>query len=146
MPFEKSPSLESFAQGIPPEPTDPERGHRIARTVIIGLMVMLGVLVVINLAQSRAVAIIGGYGTITGMVVDANGRPAVAEIIIERTDLVINSQPNGRFTVDGVPEGEHLLVVATANTGIEYPVVAVAGASVDIGTVQTPATTAIPVQ
>lgn len=136
MPLEHSPSLKDFAQGMPPELPDPARGRRWARLLIVALSIALVGLLVVNLAQSRAVAVISGKGTITGQVLGLDGQPAVAELMIEQTDLLIRSAPDGRFVLDQVPAGERLLVVARDGVGVEYPVVVVAGASADIGTVR----------
>jgi hypothetical protein len=101
------------------------------------------VLLVIDIAQSRAVALFSESGTITGMVRDAHGQPAVAAILIEQTEIETRSDASGRFVVARVPAGNHLLVVARDNLGVEYPITAVAGASIDIGTVRVE-TTAVP--
>ncbi|MBX0326707.1 carboxypeptidase-like regulatory domain-containing protein [Oscillochloris sp. ZM17-4] len=143
MPLEDSPSLQDFADGMPPPAPDPGRGHRVARAVIVALSVILGVLLVINVAQSRVVSLISGSGTITGTVVNANGVPTSAEIIIERTERIVRSDASGRFELQQVPAGPQLLVVAFDGVGVEYPITAVAGASVNIGTVQAE-TTAVP--
>ncbi|MFV9504462.1 MAG: carboxypeptidase-like regulatory domain-containing protein [Oscillochloridaceae bacterium umkhey_bin13] len=143
MPLEKSPSLNDFAQGLPPEPADPERRQRMVRYMIMGLMVILVLLLVANVVQSRAVARLSGMGNVRGQVLDRAGRPISAELIIERSELVINAGPDGRFAIQGVPAGDQLLVVAYAGVGVEYPVAVIAGSTVDVGTVQI-ATTAVP--
>lgn len=142
MGLENSPSLKEFEHGLPPRLPDSSRGHRRARALIAVLSVCLAVLVVVNLFSHQMMVFSSGSGTITGMVLDDQGRPAVAEIIIERTDLLTRSDTSGRFAVERVPAGEHLLVVASEDVALEYPIIAVAGTQVDIGTVRV-ATTAV---
>jgi hypothetical protein len=143
MSLENSPPLKAFERGMPPQPPDPTPGRRRTRIAIIVLSLILGGLLVNNLWQSQAVALFNGNGTITGTVHDASGQPAVAEIMIERTKIESRSDASGRFMVAGVPAGEHLLVVARDNLGVEYPIIAVAGSSIDIGIVRVE-TTAVP--
>lgn len=143
MPLEHSPSLSDFAEGMPPASPDPGRGHRWAYLAMAALSILLGALLVISLVQRGVVAHASGRGTITGLVLDASGRPTVAEVMIERTELLTRSDTNGHFVLPQVPAGERLLVVANDGLGVEYPIVAIAGASVDIGTVRVE-TTAVP--
>ena len=144
MPFERSPSLKDFAQGMPPKLPDSAWKQRRIRLAIVVLSLVLGGLILLNVTRSRVIERISGSGTVTGLVLDARGQPAVAEILIERTALVTQSDPSGRFTLPGVPVGQQLLVVAHTGVGVEYPIVAVAGASVDVGTMRVE-TTAVPV-
>jgi hypothetical protein len=143
MSLENSPPLNAFERGMPPPPPDPRPGRLRVRIAIIALSLILGVLLVINLSQSQTLALFSGSGTISGMVRDARGQPAVAAILIEQTEIEARSDARGRFMVAGVPAGKHLLVVARDNLGVEYPIIVVAGANVDIGTVRAE-TTAVP--
>ncbi|WP_161569244.1 carboxypeptidase regulatory-like domain-containing protein [Candidatus Oscillochloris fontis] len=141
-----------FQQLIPPKPHPrqfpPPRPYEweIRVGVRIGTLILalvLVILVIIKIAQSPVMGNIGGYGSISGVVIDSAGRPTSAEIIIEQTNLIIQTDANGRFTLEKVPAGAHLMVVARGNLGVEYPIVAVAGNSVDIGQVEV-VTTAVP--
>ncbi|RRR68386.1 MAG: carboxypeptidase regulatory-like domain-containing protein [Candidatus Viridilinea halotolerans] len=145
MPREHSPALEEFAQGLPPPPPDPAKARRRMRILMSLMTLVLGVLVVINVAQSRTFTLLRGQGTITGQVLDARGMPVQAELIIERTELVVNTEANGTFVIAAVPAGHQRLVVARDGVGVEYPILVIAGASVDVGPVQAE-TTAVPVR
>jgi hypothetical protein len=142
MSLEHSPSLKDFAHGMPPPP-DPTRRRRRIRALITVMSVIFAVLFVINLVQLRSLTLARGSGTISGQVLDAYGAPVVAELIVERTDLVVRSDLQGRFVLPQVPVGAHLLVVAHDGVGVEYPVVVVAGAHVDVGVLRAE-TTAVP--
>lgn len=142
MSLENSPSLKEFEHGMPPPP-DPNRRRQRIRALIIVMSVIFSVLIVINLLQLRSLNLARGSGTISGQVLDARGTPVVAELIVERTDLVVRSDAQGRFELPQVPVGEHLLVVARDGVGVEYPIVVVAGTHVDLGVVRAE-TTAVP--
>ncbi|EFO81613.1 hypothetical protein OSCT_0468 [Oscillochloris trichoides DG-6] len=141
-----------FQRLIPPKPhprqfPPPRRYEWELRVAVrIGtliLAIILVILVIIKIAQSPMAATIGGYGSISGIVIDSSGQPTTAEIIIEQTNLITATDANGRFVIEKVPAGAHLLVVARDNLGVEYPIVAIAGNSVDIGQVEV-VTTAVP--
>lgn len=136
MELEDSPPLEDFAQGLPPSKAKAKSARKKIRPTIIFLSAVLAILVLVSQIQSRMVLLTNGSGTITGMVLDARGRPQVAEIIVERTKLVVQTDANGRFVVHNVPEGNQLLVVARDGVGVEYSIIAEPGDTVDIGTVQ----------
>lgn len=142
MSLENSPSLQEFTHGMPPPP-DPMRGRRRMRALIVVMSVIFGALFIVNVIQLRSFTLARGNGTISGQVVDARGAPVVAELIVERTELVVRSDAEGRFVLPQVPVGDHLLVVARDGVGVEYPVVVVAGAHVDVGVVRAE-TTAVP--
>jgi hypothetical protein len=129
---------------IPPPPPSPwKKRARIAMFALAGLIVLL---LVVRVSQSLiSTANIGNdtSGTVVGMVLDDSGRPVAAELIIERTELSVFADADGRFELREVPTGPQFLVVGYQGFGAEYPIQVLVGQTTDVGIVQ-PATTAIP--
>ena len=80
-----------------------------------------------------------GSGTVVGSVVDTQGKPVAANVLIVRTDLETQADAQGRFELRGVPAGDHLVVVALTVSGVQYRVQVAAGQVTDIGQLRAPA-------
>jgi hypothetical protein len=144
MAYEQSPSLRTYEQGLPSTPPPDRSARRKWLWVIISVLAVATVtLAVITFARSTAAAILVGTGTVTGKVVDESNRPIVAEIFVLHTNIEAKSNSDGTFEIRGVPAGQQSVVVAYQGAGREIVVDVVAGAQVNMGTVQLTAT-AIP--
>ncbi len=141
MPYEKSPSLEAYAEGLPPSPP-PESStrHRWLWVVILVLAAAFVGLVLINFMRSSSAELLVGTGTVTGRVVDEKNRPLEADIFVLRTSIEARSSEDGSFELQGVPAGQQAIVVAHQGAGREFSVVVVAGSRVDMGLLQLTAT------
>ena len=111
--------------------------------IIIVLFLILTGLLFINFGGSAELNTFRGKGSVSGFVVDEKGTAVKAEIILAGTDLQTMTDETGRFLLNDIPEGQRLLVVGYDLTGWEYPVVVIAGQTLDIGkisvvTTQTP--------
>lgn len=133
MAFEESPSLELYKEGMPSRLPDPSRKRRILWMWIAGLTILSVGLTFLNMAQSGALAIMTGKGSVSGIVYDEQGNPAVAEVFVFGTDLSTRSDSSGRFVLNGVPAGPQVIVVAYRNIGREYTVQVMVGETVDMG-------------
>lgn len=141
MAYEQSPSLEAYEKGLPSSPPPDTSTHRKWLWVVITVLAAVTVaLAVIAFARSTTMAILVGTGTVTGRVVDESNRPIVAEIFVLHTNIEANSDSNGTFEIHGVPTGQQSIVVAYQGAGREITIDVLAGAKVDVGTVQLTAT------
>ncbi|MGQ9502782.1 MAG: carboxypeptidase regulatory-like domain-containing protein [Anaerolineae bacterium] len=145
MAYEQSPSLKAYEEGLPPSPPHDRSTRRKWLWGIITVLALATVaLAVITFARSTAAAILMGTGTVTGKVVDESNRPIVAEIFVLHTNIEVKSNSDGSFEIHGVPAGLQSVVVAYQGAGREITIDVLAGAKVDMGTVQLTAT-AIPI-
>lgn len=144
MAYERSPSLKTYGEGLPSSPPPDTSAQRKWFWVVITVLAVTTVaLAVITFARSTTAAILVGTGTVTGKVVDESNQPIVAEVFVLHTNIEAKSNADGIFEIHGVPAGPQSVVVAYQGAGREIMVDVVAGAQVNIGTVQLTAT-AIP--
>ena len=134
---ENSPSLDEFAQGMPLELPDPSKKRKRLWT-IIGILSAIALMLAGNMfVISDTAAILAGTGTVTGVVVDENNQPMPgAEIYVLGSRVKGESDAYGFFEVQDVPAGSRSIVVACGGTGYEYPILVIAGESVDLGEVR----------
>lgn len=141
MAYEQSPSLKEYEEGLPSSPPpDTSTRHKWLWAVITVLAVATVALAVITFVRSTAAAILVGTGSVTGKVVDESNRPIVADIFVLHTNIEARSNAEGLFEIHGVPAGQQSVVVAYQGAGREIIVDVVAGAQVNVGTVQLTAT------
>lgn len=136
MAFEKSPSLEEFEDGIPEKLSDSSSRRKRIRILVLLLIASLGVLLAAVFAQSDASALLDGKGSISGRAVDDKGSPFQGSIFILGTNLETVTQPDGTFLLEDVPGGTRTLILANEHAGYEFPVLIIAGETVDIGEIQ----------
>jgi len=79
-----------------------------------------------------------GFGTIVGRVVDAAGRPVMAEIIVEGSEISGRATPDGHFRLTKVPAGRRALLIGYMYMAREYFVTIRDGETVDIGQIVMP--------
>ncbi len=138
-------SFKDFAPGAIPTPP-PSPTQKRMRMAIIALSALVAFLLVVKVLPSITDGFSAiGSGVIVGQVVDGYGRPLSAELIVERTDIIVQTDTDGRFELRGVPRGAQILLVANDGIGVEYPVNIRFGQTVDVGAVQAEVT-AIPAQ
>ena len=136
MAFEKSPSLEEFEDGMPQKLSDPSARRKRIRTLALLVIGLLLVFLAISFAQSDASALLAGKGSLSGQALDDSGAPFQGYILIVGTEIEVETNADGTFLVEGVPAGTRTLVLANEYAGYEFPVVVVAGETVDIGDIQ----------
>jgi hypothetical protein len=139
MSSEKSPTIGQVQ--IHTSATPPRRGlSREARWAIIGvLLIVFSVLAVLNLLPRDSLERLAGTGSIVGSIVDANGKPIAANVLVVKTELEMRTDALGHFELRGVPAGDHLVVVALTVSGVEYRVQVAAGQVADMGQLRAPA-------
>ncbi|WP_165360548.1 carboxypeptidase-like regulatory domain-containing protein [Candidatus Chloroploca sp. Khr17] len=136
-------SFKDLVPGSTPPPPPP-RWQKPVRIALIVLSITTGLLLVIRLVQMMDIvpSVAGtGSGTVAGQVVDQAGRPQPAEVIIQTTDLIVQTAPDGRFQIAGVPAGAQVLVVARDGVAVEYPITVRNGQTINVGTVKSETTT-----
>jgi len=138
MSLEDSPTLDDYEDGIPAKLADPGKNKKIARLVILFLLIGLLVLAGLNWLQSQEAGLLTGRGDLRGVVLDLNRQPIQAEVFLVGVDKTALSGPDGRFELKNVPAGAHTLVVAYQSSGQKYPCVVQPGAQVDLGTLLAP--------
>jgi hypothetical protein len=136
MAFEKPPSLDDYREIMPEHPKEITPGQKRARILLIVLGIFVLGLAALNLMKNDFTSTLRGTGAVRGMVLDAQGSPFVGNIYIEKTTLNAKTNPDGRFELANIPAGNHLLVVADAVSGREFPVLVNAGQTTDLGIVQ----------
>lgn len=137
MPTENSPSIDQFAQGMPPEPAPIAPARRRTRIIIGLLAAAVLVMFLITLLQSTFGAQIAGKGGIRGVVLDENGIPMQGVIMLFGQDVQQATQPDGTFTLSNLPAGEQVVIVSSfMGEWREFPVTVIAGQVVDMGALQ----------
>jgi hypothetical protein len=119
MSLEDSPSLEEFKHGQPERLPDPGRAKRKIRATILGLVVLVLVLGGINILNSPLGQSIKGMGRVEGRVIDEKSQPAKADVLILGTTILVQTDPNGRFSLSEVPAGMQSLVITYQGQGVE---------------------------
>lgn len=97
------------------------------------LVVVLLVLAAINLVDNKTFDALRGKGAVSGIVVDEDGNGVLAEVMIAGTNLSTRTDETGYFLMSDIPEGQRTLVVGFDQTGWQYPVVIIAGQTLDAG-------------
>jgi hypothetical protein len=138
MATEKSPTVGQVQ--IHASATPPRRGlSREARWVIIGvLLIVFLALSFLGFLPQDLLERLAGTGSVVGTVVDVNGKPTAANVLVVKTDLETQTDAQGYFELRGVPAGDHLVVVALTVSGVEYRVQVTAGQVVDMGQLRAP--------
>jgi hypothetical protein len=132
-------SVKTYRHEMPDQPpVKPELPDRrnITRIIIAVLALILLILLGINFFTSPAVSILTGKANVQGHVVDEHGLPVSARVIIFGTELSATTNQNGVFTINGVPAGSQMLVVAYNISAIEIPITIIPGQDLDVGQVQ----------
>ena len=140
MGMDESPALESYAEGLPPPPSDSTAGRCWLRVVVAALALVAVGLIAFGALRDSADAWLRGTGVVTGTVVDAANAPVTAEVYVVQSDIEGVTDNQGRFELVGVPAGERSIVVAYQGMGHEFPITVVAGGTVDLGAIRVVAT------
>ncbi len=134
--MERSPLLEEYKDGIPERLPD-SSGRRKRAWIAIAILAVLALAFgIVNLVRSDSFARLAGVGGVKGVVVDEQGQPLPAEIVVLKTDLAVQADASGYFEIQGVPAGEQTLVVGYLARGIEVPVRIAGGQTRDLGQIQ----------
>jgi hypothetical protein len=136
MGFEKSPSLDLYKDGLPPELPNPMRRRRVI-WLVISILVVVGIgLSFLKLKNDGTLARLAGTGTVSGYIYDDHGAPIDAEVFIFRTNVEGVCNKQGFFELTGVPAGEQILIISFRNVGREYTVDVLQGQIVDMGSLR----------
>lgn len=147
MPFEESPLLEEYRQGLPPLPEQPRdvakpprRARRLGWWLAIAVLAVAALaLAVWNILQTSSVpSSEDGFGEVVGRVVDAAGNPVRAEILVDVGNIQVQAGPDGHFRLTNVPAGRRVLLIGYMYMAREHFVTVRANTTVDIGEIVMP--------
>ncbi len=133
MSLERSPSLETFKDGMPKKLPDQKAHRKWRRGIIAALALIALALGLYNFLQTDTAAVIAGTGAVTGTVVDENGQPVAAQIYILGSKVRGQAQADGTFHIEDVSSGVQSIAVAYQGSGFESPAFVVAGETTDLG-------------
>lgn len=136
MTLEKSPKLSDYKDGMPEPPVNPDVRRKRFRIIILITLLFVLILGGINFMDTPTAALLTGRGSVQGTIIDAEGMPFLGYIFILGTDLETQTDMHGYFVLDNVPAGEQSLIVADELFGREFPILVVAGETVDVGQIQ----------
>lgn len=137
MRLQDSPSLEDFSGGLMTTP-EPEKGRKGARFLMILLALIIAALLGVKLFQSDLPAQLAGRGTLSGQAVNEAGEPVPVEVLVFGTDILVPSDENGYFVVEGAPSGEQSVIVAYGSIAAEIELTVQPGVDNALGTVTVP--------
>jgi hypothetical protein len=141
MPLEDSPKLESFDEGLTVEIPGPKNKPGMLRVVVFSLFVLVVVLTFFLLLKGQNNNPFVGSSSITGLVQSADGQGVVAEIFIDGDNRSTFSVSDGSFSLDGVADGDLVLIIGYQGRGVEIPITVPKNSTIDIGVIQVQATT-----
>jgi Carboxypeptidase regulatory-like domain len=133
MKLSDSPSLQEYKEGIPERPREPGSRKKTLRLVFLFLLVVVLAFLFVMFFQSNLGSLLTGKGTLSGRVIDQNGRPLIAQVYVVGTSRPVITAADGSFTYNNVPAGDHYLVVSYKGTVVEYTIQVQARATVLLG-------------
>ena len=149
MPLDDSPSLDTVAQGYKEPPPIPPNRFELTpgrkRLYVLGLLMLLILLAlfVFNGSQINLLTATTAVGAVNGQVIDEKNQPAQAEVLVLGFSQPIKTDEQGRFSLSGVPAGQHTLVAGYQGSAREIPVTIIADQVVELGQIQL-VSTAVP--
>ena len=133
MSLNNSPSLQDFS---PIESDQKPQGKKSSWIVIAVLFLVVVGLAIFNFMRSESSAVLRGAGSIGGRVVDMQGNALEqAEVFLGNGNPSTWTDANGKFLLENVTAGEHVLVAGYEGLGVEHGVVVSGGTFVDLGTI-----------
>ena len=136
MSFENSPSIEQFQDGLPPKLPDALKRRRIIRILISILFIAVLGLGAFNFLKSDTASILMKTGSLSGSVVNSEGKPIPAEIMILGTNIHGSAGDDGTFLLEKIPEGQQVLVAGYEGKGVEQQIVVSSGQMQELKTIQ----------
>lgn len=138
MPLVDSPSLDQFDQGMPEKLPDQFDKTKKQKYTIGGLLILLILLVVLNIAQSETGALLLGKGTLHGQVVGQDQVGITAEITLPVSGSAFQTDANGYFTLNNIPSGNITILIAYGGIGTEYTFIIQPGQTTEAGVLTVP--------
>ena len=121
---------------MPDKLPDQKKRRNLLWVLIIALIIIAAGLGAVNFLQSNTAALISGTGSISGSVIDENGKPVAAQIYILGTKVHGQALEDGTFHLDGVPSGQQSVAIAYQGSGFEIPAQIRTGENTLLGQVQ----------
>ena len=138
MVLEDSPKLSDYDQGLPIRPPNGKKKRLLVRWILIGLTVLVVAFGILQVQNSETFARLAGEGSVVGMVIDHQGDPYPADIVISGTKISSTAKNNGHFEISHVPKGEYAIIVLNDLYGWEIEIVIERGRKTDMGTITIP--------
>ncbi len=136
MSFEESPSLEKYKDGLRLPPADPAARQRRVRAALLVAFLFVLLLSVANFFRSPLSDQLLGTGTVTGVVLDAQGQPFRGEVLILGTNQSARTALDGSFSLGRVPSGMQSLVVLDEQGGNEIRIQLAPGQTLNLGEIR----------
>ena len=133
MGFETSPSVDLYKNGLPDKLPDPPRRRLIVRILLLVSIIVVILLSVISLMNGPVGNQLRGTGLISGRVIDVDGRPLPADVLILQSKKAVHTLADGTFTLSGIPAGERFLVATHQGQGVEIKINVVTGSTLAVG-------------
>lgn len=138
MSLEDSPKLSHYNRGLPIRSPNGNKRRLIYRWILITLTVIVAAFGIVQVQNSDAFARLAGEGSVVGRVVDHQGDPYPAEIVISGTRISSIADDNGYFEISHVPKGEYAVFFLNDLYGWEQALVIERGQKSNMGTITIP--------
>ena len=135
MSLQDSPSLDDFKEGLEAG-SQRSRSSQTRRMIIYALLAALGAVIVWNQVSSRDLTPQQGTAVVVGRVVDENGQPLPAEVMVFGTNIQTAANAAGEFRIDDLSPGEVLLVIGYDDTAFQQTLILEPGEILDVGEIQ----------
>ena len=110
---------------------------RVGFWLVIGIITLvLMVQIGLMLYDMNIPALLANRGDLTGVITDQSGHALAAEITVQGTQIKVQADASGRFTLEDLPSGKHSLVVNYHGMSGKYLVQINAGSQVDMGKIK----------
>ncbi len=136
MSFEKSPSLENFKDGLQLPPADPSARQRRMRVMLLIAFMFVLLLAIANFFRSPFSDQLFGTGTVTGVVLDAQGQPFHGEVLVLGTNQGTRTALDGSFSLGHVPSGMQSLIILDEQGGNEIRIQLAPGQALNLGEIR----------
>jgi len=135
MSLQDSPTLDDFKEGLEAG-SQRSQPSQTRRTIIYALLAALVAVVAWNQVSSRDLAPQQGTAVVVGRVVDENGQPLPAQVMIFGANIQSTANAAGEFRIDDVTPGEVLLVIGYDDTAFQQALILEPGEIFDVGEIQ----------
>lgn len=136
--IEGTASLDQIEKEISKEESKgPSNRKKSLLPIILLLGIIMAGLLVMDWITSGSVQSNAGEGSVSGSIVNEQMTPVAAEIfVLKMDDISTKASADGTFTLNGIPAGKQVLIIAWQGMGKEIPITIIAGQTISIGQVK----------
>jgi hypothetical protein len=136
--LEDSPKLSNYDRGLPIRSPNGNKRRLLFRWILITLTVLIFTFGIVQVQNSDAFARLAGEGSVVGRVIDHQGDPYPAEVVISGTKISSTADNTGYFEISHIPKGEYAVFFLNDLYGWEQALVIDRGQKTNMGTVTIP--------